>query len=227
MEHLNALGSKTAAVLLGISCTCLLHGTESVEFTSVKVSLRLTVAWTKYWLTLLQIEGLGLAVKKALVATTGRLQEFPPLEKTTYGTRPPESESLPIQTVDLPLQRRPTLQSTPSDSINHAWGGHPSLASEKVSNMNSRTPQQEVVFKILCPNELVGGIIGKGGSIVKAVQNESGASISIGSTLADCDERLITITAMEVNLFPFYHNSQVSICMSWYFALLRILFRRV
>lgn len=138
----------------------------------------------------LQIEGLGLDVKKALVAVTGRLQEFPPTEGTrTYApTRPFESESVPIKTVDLPLQRTPILQPTPSNYINH----------EKVSYKNSIAPQQEVVFKILCHNEQVGSIIGKGGSIVKAIQNETGAFISIGSNVADCDERLITITAMEV-----------------------------
>lgn len=146
----------------------------------------------------LQIEGVGLAVKKALVAVTSRLQEFPPPEETrSYPTRPLESEPLPIQTVDLPLQRSPILQPTPSN-INHAWGGGTSSVSEKASYMNSNIPQLEVVFKILCPNEQVGGIIGKGGCIVKAIQHETGASISIGSNVADCDERLITITAMEV-----------------------------
>lgn len=154
----------------------------------------------------LQIEGLGLAVKKALVAVTSRLQEFPPPEETrTYPTRPLELEPLPIQNVDLPLQQSPILQSTPSNYINHAWGGGTSSVSEKVSYTNSTIPQLEVVFKILCPNEQVGGIIGKGGCIVKAIQHETGASISIGSNVADCDERLITITAMEVKfVFPLY-----------------------
>lgn len=158
----------------------------------------------------LQIEGLGLAVKKALVAVTDRLQEFPPPETArTYPIRPLDSESLPIQTVDLPLQRNPILQPTPSNYINHAWGGGAPSVSEKVSYTNSITPPQEVLFKLLCPNERVGGIMGMGGSIVQAIQNETGASVSVGLPLADCDERLITISAMEVNLFLF-HNSQIS-----------------
>lgn len=138
----------------------------------------------------LQIEGLGLAVKKALVAVTSRLQEFPPPEGTgTYpSTRPLESGSFPIKTVDLPQQQTPILQPTPSNNINH----------DKVSYRNSIGPQQEVFFKILCPNDQVGSIIGKGGSIIKAIQNETGASVIIGSNVADCDERLITLAAMEV-----------------------------
>ncbi|XP_011087956.1 KH domain-containing protein HEN4 isoform X2 [Sesamum indicum] len=148
---------------------------------------------------IVEIEGNVLAVKKALVAVTGRLQEFPPLDRTrTFGTRPLETESVPIPSVDLPLQRAPILPQMPSNSANHASGvGPSSLESEKASNMDYRTPQQEIVFKILCLNERVGGIIGKGGSIVKALQTETGASISIGPTVAECDERLITITAME------------------------------
>ncbi|KAL8541782.1 hypothetical protein ACS0TY_002875 [Phlomoides rotata] len=147
---------------------------------------------------IVEIEGLGLGVKKALVAITGRLQEFLPLEKTrTYGTRPLESESLPIQTVELPQQRSPMLQPMPSTSVNHVWEAGPSLEYERVTDVTSRAPQQEVVFKILCPNERVGSIIGKGGSIVRTLQNETGALISIGPTLADCEERVITISAME------------------------------
>ncbi|KAL0365223.1 UNVERIFIED_CONTAM: KH domain-containing protein HEN4 [Sesamum angustifolium] len=148
---------------------------------------------------IVEIEGNVLAVKKALVAVTGRLQEFPPLDRTrTFGTRPLEAESVPIPSVDLPLQRAPILQQMPSNSANHASGISPSsLEFETASDMDYRTLQQEVVFKILCFNERVGGIIGKGGSVVKALQTETGASISIGPTIAECDERLITITAME------------------------------
>ncbi|KAG6406749.1 hypothetical protein SASPL_134358 [Salvia splendens] len=146
---------------------------------------------------IVEIEGLGLAVKKALVAVTSRIQECPPSEETrSYPTRL-ESEPLPIQTVDLPQQQSPILQPTPSNYINHSWGGGTSLVPEKVSYMSPTIPQLEVIFKILCPNEHVGSIIGKGGCIVKAIQHETGASISIGSPVENCDERLITITAME------------------------------
>jgi poly(rC)-binding protein 2/3/4 len=55
-----------------------------------------------------------------------------------------------------------------------------------------------VVFRILCNNDRVGGVIGKGGNIVTALQNETGATISIGPKVAGCDERLITVTASEV-----------------------------
>nr|KYP61193.1 KH domain-containing protein At4g18375 family [Cajanus cajan] len=55
----------------------------------------------------------------------------------------------------------------------------------------------EVTFKILCSNDRVGAIIGKGGSIVKALQNESGATISFGPSVDACEDRLVTITASE------------------------------
>ena len=62
----------------------------------------------------------------------------------------------------------------------------------------TNTKLQEVVFKILCSNARVGGVIGRGGSIVKALEEESGASINFGPSVANCDERLITISAKEV-----------------------------
>ncbi|XAR72411.1 hypothetical protein NMG60_11019037 [Bertholletia excelsa] len=50
---------------------------------------------------------------------------------------------------------------------------------------------------LLCPSDKVGGIIGKGGTIVKALQKEAGALITVGPTLDGCYERLITIAAIE------------------------------
>ncbi|KAK4491188.1 hypothetical protein RD792_001919 [Penstemon davidsonii] len=142
---------------------------------------------------IVEIEGDVLAVKKALVAVTNRLQEFPPHDRTRmYGTRPLE-ESLPVPSVDLPMQRSPVIQPMPSNSITNTLGDGPSL----VDSEKFLTQQQRVVFKMLCPGERIGSIIGKGGSIIKSLINETGTFINIGPTVPECDERLITITAME------------------------------
>ncbi|GKV26664.1 hypothetical protein SLEP1_g35922 [Rubroshorea leprosula] len=79
----------------------------------------------------------------------------------------------------------------------------PSLSSSSISSrvyplsLESEKAQQELTFKILCSNEKVGGVIGRGGAIIKSLQSETGASITIGALIADCDERLITVTASE------------------------------
>ncbi|KAL1196278.1 KH domain-containing protein HEN4 [Cardamine amara subsp. amara] len=56
--------------------------------------------------------------------------------------------------------------------------------------------KRQVVLKILCSNERASCVIGQEGSI-RALQSETGISISVGDTLADCDERLITITGLD------------------------------
>ncbi|PRQ24476.1 putative K domain-containing protein [Rosa chinensis] len=144
-----------------------------------------------------QIEGDILAVKKALVAVSGHLQDCPPVDKTRMtGSRPIETvprETLPDIRVDHLSQRNSVISNLPSSAMSYASGVClPSIEAERISTLDTRTLQQEVTFKILCANDRVGGVIGKGGAIVKALQNETGATISVGGSVAECDERLIT-----------------------------------
>lgn len=154
---------------------------------------------------MIEIEGEVHGVKKALVAVSGHLQVCPPADKIpdrswTTGGRTLDSlslQTLPDFHVDLP-QRNPVLPTTPSGAVSYGAGVHP-LAVEvnRAPPVEAKALQQEVSYRILCSNDRVGGVIGRGGSIVKALQNESGASISVGPPVAECDERLITITAFE------------------------------
>lgn len=108
-------------------------------------------------------------------------------------------EILPDLRVDTLSQRNSALTTAPSSSISYVSAVHPlSLESDRVATLDTRTQQQEVSFKILCSNDKVGAVIGKGGTIIRAFQSETGASISVGAALAECDERLITVTASEV-----------------------------
>lgn len=106
------------------------------------------------------------------------------------------------------------LTSLPSSSMSYASSGvrTSSIEAERIPTLETKMVQQEVTFKILCANDRVGGVIGKGGAIVRALQNETGAAISIGPSVAECDERLITVAASEVchsNFFsPFFYIRQ-------------------
>lgn len=151
---------------------------------------------------MIEIEGDILAVKKALVAVSRRLQDCPPVDKTRMaGSKPLEAvarETLPELRVDHILQRNSGLPTMPSSSISYASGIHPlSVEIDRVPSLETNNLFQDVTFKILCSNDRVGGVIGKGGSIVRALQNETGAGISVGASIAECDERLITVTASE------------------------------
>lgn len=66
-------------------------------------------------------------------------------------------------------------------------------------NMHMDHQNRRVIgFRVLCTRELVGGIIGNGGTIVRGFENQTGASISVAYPVSNCNERLITITAAEV-----------------------------
>ncbi|KAK6266534.1 hypothetical protein QUC31_017371 [Theobroma cacao] len=51
----------------------------------------------------------------------------------------------------------------------------------------------DTVYRVLCPSRKIGGVIGKGGSIVKALREETQAKITVGDSVLGCDERVIII----------------------------------
>lgn len=108
-------------------------------------------------------------------------------------------ETLTDLHVDHLLQRRSALSILPSSSNSYATGVH-SLSAEvnRVSSLEPKAHQQEITFKIICSNDRIGGVIGKGGNIIRALQSETGATVSVGPSVAECEDRLITITASEV-----------------------------
>ncbi|KAI4367169.1 hypothetical protein MLD38_022937 [Melastoma candidum] len=148
----------------------------------------------------IEIEGIVLGVKKALVAISGCLQECESADKSS--TRSAGNRAGPISVYALPnsyadvRQRNAALSAMPSSSTSYSSGVYAS-SDEFNGVLETKPLRVEVTFRILCSNDTIGGVIGKGGSIVRALQNESGASISVAPALADCSERLITITASE------------------------------
>ncbi|KAM3219806.1 KH domain-containing protein HEN4 [Capsicum annuum] len=151
---------------------------------------------------IVEIEGDILAVKKGLVAVSRRLQDCFSVDRNRTAENPSleldSEQTLPPQPVDLPGQRSSMPQPISTSSFSGASGCHPvSLDADKFSSIDSKMPLQEVAFRVLCPNDKVGAIIGKGGAIVKALQNDSGASIAVGPNVAECNERMISITALE------------------------------
>lgn len=136
---------------------------------------------------LIQITGDSIAVRKALVAVSKCLQENPPKATTSsYGafkqSHPRnESSSIPFPGNMTKLPSVPYPSFTDGDSY--------------VNVDVSITV--EVVFKMLCSSDAAGSVIGKGGSLVKALQEETGASIYFAASVAGCHERVITISALE------------------------------
>lgn len=122
---------------------------------------------------------------------------------------------MPPEPVDLPAQRSSMSQPITTSSFSGASGCHSvPLDADKFSSSDSKMPLQEVAFRILCTNDKVGAIIGKAGTIVRALQNDSGASIAVGPNVAECNERMITITALEVS-WVFFCLGYLFICNMW------------
>ncbi|KAJ6691075.1 KH DOMAIN-CONTAINING PROTEIN HEN4 [Salix koriyanagi] len=171
---------------------------------------------------IIEIEGDVSAVKKGLVAVSRCLQDCHPVDKTRVTNIKPDEAVSRVSLSDVRVEIHPQrsavlptiaqnslvlptipqhslgLPTIPKSSINYASRVHHlSSESDRVVTSDTNIPQQQVVFRILCTNDRTGGVIGKGGNIVRALQNETGAAISVGPTVAECDERLITITASE------------------------------
>jgi poly(rC)-binding protein 2/3/4 len=71
------------------------------------------------------------------------------------------------------------------------------------SNGNSSLPSKgtghEVVFRLLCANNVAGSVIGKKGSIVRTFEIQTGASIIFAPPISHFEERIVTISAFEVS----------------------------
>ncbi|CAN8251662.1 unnamed protein product [Cochlearia groenlandica] len=162
---------------------------------------------------MVEIEGNVIAAKKALLSVSRCLQDCQPVNKIrVVGNRSLENEiqaNRPIETIiqeSLPRSfedydyRLRTTEMFPRDTRSHNI-----TASASMTNASTMKPplselergNQEVVFKILCSNENAGGVIGNGGKVIRALHSETGAFINVGNTLADCEERLIAVTAAE------------------------------
>lgn len=165
-----------------------------------------------------QITGDLSAVKKALVDVSSSLQDCPPFDKApTHMTRPledspygacPESQAHPIHvssSLPLPLPQNSGTSASHGDTSPLSL---PRYAERVVCDKDKKdSPQQEVVFRMLCSDHAAGWVIGKRGAIVKALQNEAGASIMFAAPTNESGDRVVTISAWEVRLLTIIRGS--------------------
>nr|XP_043627083.1 KH domain-containing protein HEN4 [Erigeron canadensis] len=81
-----------------------------------------------------------------------------------------------------------SVSNKPVGMVPHGYGNEPH---------HRMGMEEEVVFRLLCPADKVGSLIGKGGSTRRALQAETGASIKISDPSAELDERVVVISALE------------------------------
>lgn len=59
-------------------------------------------------------------------------------------------------------------------------------------------PPDALSFRLLCSEEKIGGVIGKGGCIIKALQHETGCEIKVLDRVAGSEDRMIMISGPAV-----------------------------
>lgn len=137
---------------------------------------------------LIQIFGDILAVKKALLAVAYKLQESSTDSCSSSNT---ESSKFNNNNVSSPLS------SSPMDNSCSDFNMLNSLSDNAHRILRLDDCRSKIVFRLLCPVAKVGNIIGKGATIVRALEKETGASIRISPPQRGCNDRVATISAVE------------------------------
>lgn len=68
-----------------------------------------------------------------------------------------------------------------------------------VSGFGVSSKSEELIIRVLCPFDKIGRVIGKGGSTIKSIRQDTGARIEVDDNKTDRDDCLITVTASEVS----------------------------
>ncbi|XP_050206150.1 KH domain-containing protein HEN4 isoform X2 [Mercurialis annua] len=163
--------------------------------------------------SLIQITGSILAVKKALVAVTECLHDCPPYGKDPMLLARPRDRASNMSSSDPHEEFFPHLSSLLPSMNGNGVNSH-SLSSDVSGdpNQDGETAKREVSYRLICSNGAAGSIIGTKGSIVRTLQNESGASIMFAAPLNTSGERVVTISALE-DLESWYSPAQNAVVL--------------
>ncbi|KAJ4964783.1 hypothetical protein NE237_016632 [Protea cynaroides] len=150
-------------------------------------------------------------VRKALQCVSQQLLENPPRDRDSFSaTKPtgpsshpfgpplPKSEAYPPSAFRFPSQG--PYAAGPLDGVNYASPLPPSIPKYYDNFIPGRIkPSQEILtFRLLCHNEKVGGVIGKGGTIIKTLQLETGCDVKILEGVPDSEDRVIVISGSAI-----------------------------
>eukprot|EP00252_Welwitschia_mirabilis_P004500 TRINITY_DN14833_c0_g1_i1.p1 TRINITY_DN14833_c0_g1~~TRINITY_DN14833_c0_g1_i1.p1 ORF type:complete len:634 (-),score=87.33 TRINITY_DN14833_c0_g1_i1:601-2502(-) len=157
---------------------------------------------------LVQIAGPLKLVKRALYEVSTQLHENPPKERlqltnSVYGQNPylPSAGHMFPSGGVIPAGGASMVGIAPHYSALTGYGGDApwSMAYSGLGRSRRRdgSGAEEFQFQMLCKNERIGGIIGKGGSTINQMRQETGAQIKLGDQVPDCDETVIFVSAKE------------------------------
>lgn len=165
---------------------------------------------------LVQIVGTPSVAKKALFEVTARLHENPPKERfplnnpvSGFAQNPfvPSAGHLFSSANILPQGFAPVGFSPAAIGgyRSESGAGWPlgSAGLTGITGLGGAAQRrddgsaEEFSFQMLCRNERIGGVIGKGGSTINQIRHETGATIKVVDQESDCDERVILVSSKE------------------------------
>ncbi|CAI9760082.1 unnamed protein product [Fraxinus pennsylvanica] len=165
------------------------------------------------------ISGDSEALKKALFAISAIMYKFSPKEDIPLDASIPETppsiiipSDVPIypatgfyQSVDpiIPSRSVPSILG-PADALDipsradagNTWSVYSSTL-PVVSGYGGASRSEELTIKVLCPSNKIGRVIGKGGSSIKRIRQDSGAHIEVEDPKTNYNECVVSIISTE------------------------------
>ena len=156
---------------------------------------------------LLQITGEADAVRKALQSIYYQLLANPSRGSDSF----PANHSGPSS--NLHGQPHPRLEGFPQPNrsfgaqrvIGPHDGDYHSVSTPLISRFHEgglhgrMKPSQEILsFRLLCHAERLGGVIGKGGQVIRAIQQDTGCDVKILEGVSDSEDRIIVVSGQVV-----------------------------
>lgn len=142
---------------------------------------------------LVQITGEVDAVRKAIQLVTQQLLENPPRDHDSF---PSNSTGPSFHSFGHPPPR-PEAYPPPYQSFNArgtTYGAGPRDFHESGIPGRMKPASDIITFRLLCLDEKVGGVIGKGGTIIKTLQQETGCDIKVLEGVSNSEDRIILIS---------------------------------
>lgn len=162
---------------------------------------------------LVQISGKPAVAKRALYEVSTLLHQNPRKDKPPSGfPMPPHggqgfhppgppTANMPPPGNPLRSERTSNARGMPPMPWMGGYGSEPSRFGpggfDDFPPAHGGEAPSEFSMKILCSAAKIGGVIGKGGSNVKQLQQETGASIHVDDISAESDERVIRVSSIE------------------------------
>ncbi|XAR51721.1 hypothetical protein NMG60_11006434 [Bertholletia excelsa] len=146
---------------------------------------------------LVQISGEAQIVRKALYQIASRLHDNPSRTQHMLASAVPNvyasSGSLMGPTAGAPIMGLAPLVGP--------YGGYKGDSGDWsrsfYSASRNESSSKEFSLRLICPTSNIGGVIGKGGTIINQIRQESGAVIKVDSSATEGDDCIISISAKE------------------------------